>query len=122
VLEPETSLPAPGQGALAIECREDRADLREQLGALDHEESAACLRAERAVSRALSGSCQVPLGAYALVSGAQIHMRGLVAMPDGRRIVRAEVRGPRNEAERLGQELADALLGLGAGDILAALE
>jgi len=121
VLEPEVSLPAPGQGALAIECREDRSTLRQQLAAFDHEDSALCLRAERALSRALSGSCQLPLGAYALIAGTQLHMRALVATQDGRRILRAEARGPKLEAERVGEELAGMLLEKGAGEILASL-
>ncbi len=121
VLAPEASLPAPGQGALAIECREDRHALRRQLARLDHGDTAACLRAERAVSRALSGSCQVPLGAYAVVAGSEMILRGLVAAPDGRRIARAEVRGASAQAERLGDDLAKALLARGAGEILAAL-
>jgi hydroxymethylbilane synthase len=121
LLEPEVSLPAPGQGALAIECRQERADLIALLAPLDHEGSAACLRAERAVSRTLSGSCQVPLAAYAVLSGQEMHLRGLVAMPDGRRTVRAEIRGCGSDAERLGQQLAAELLAQGAAEVLAAL-
>jgi hydroxymethylbilane synthase len=121
VLEPEISLPAPGQGALAIECREDRDALRRQLAAFDHEESALCLRAERAVSRALSGSCQLPLGAYALIAQGEVRLRALVATPDGRRVVRAEASGPKLQAERVGEDLARTLLAKGAGEILASL-
>jgi hydroxymethylbilane synthase len=121
VLEPETSLPAPGQGTLAVECREERAELVKQLAVLDHEDTAACLRAERTVSRALSGSCQVPLAAYALLSGDEMFLRGLVATPDGRKTVRAELRGPKGAAERLGEELAKVLLARGARAVLAAL-
>jgi hydroxymethylbilane synthase len=122
VLEPEVSLPAPGQGALAIECRDEDTVLKRQLAWLDHEESAVCLRAERAVSRALSGSCQLPLGAYAVVDGAELRVRGLVATPDGRSTVRAESRGPKSAAESVGEELARALLAKGAGAILASLQ
>ena len=69
LLEPGDSLPAVGQGALGIECRDERADLAELLAPLDHPETAWCVRAERAVSRALAGSCVVPLGAYARREG-----------------------------------------------------
>lgn len=121
MLEPEQSLPAPGQGALAIECREDRTVLRGLLAALDDAATAACVRAERAVSRALSGSCQLPLAAYATAAGAEIRLRGLVAMPDGTRVVRAERRGSAAAPEELGAALADSLRALGADAILAAL-
>ena len=120
-LEPEVVLPSPGQGALAIECRDERADLKRQLLVLDHGDTAACIRAERAVSRALSGSCQVPLAAYAVLRGRSIWLRGLVATPDGRRTVRAELEGPRSDPERLGEALAKLLLARGAREVLAAL-
>ncbi|HZR70840.1 MAG TPA: hydroxymethylbilane synthase [Burkholderiales bacterium] len=120
-LEPETVLPSPGQGALAIECRDDRVALRRQLAALDHRDTADCIRAERTVSRALSGSCQVPLAAYAVLRGDRLFLRGLVATPDGRRTVRAEIEGARADAEPLGEALAKLLLERGARDVLAAL-
>jgi hydroxymethylbilane synthase len=120
-LEPELVLPSPGQGALAIECRDDRVELVRALLALDHADTAACIRAERAVSRALSGSCQVPLAAYAVLRGQTIWLRGLVATPDGRQTVRAELEGPRSEPERLGEAVAKLLLARGAQAVLAAL-
>ncbi len=120
-LEPEAVLPSPGQGALAIECREDQDRLRRQLAVLEHADTADCIRAERAVSRALSGSCQVPLAAYAVLRGERIFLRGLVATPDGRRTVRAEIEGPRREGERLGEALAGRLLERGASAVLASL-
>ena len=121
MLEPEHSLPAPGQGALAIECREDRDDLRNQLALLGDPVTAACVRAERALSRALSGDCQLPLAAYAVANGGQLRLRGLVARPDGSRVVRAEASGPLSAPEELGQRLAADLRGLGADAILASL-
>jgi hydroxymethylbilane synthase len=121
MLEPEQSLPAPGQGALAIECREDRDDLRAQLASLDDSDTAACVRAERALSRELTGSCQVPLAAYAVASGKQLRLRGLVATPDGSRVVRAEASGPLSSPEALGEKLAADLRALGADAILASL-
>jgi hydroxymethylbilane synthase len=121
MLEPEQSLPAPGQGALAIECREDRGDLREQLAPLDDPATAACVRAERAMSRSLSGNCQLPLAAYAVASGARLRLRGLVASLDAARVVRAESTGPIGVPEELGESLADELRALGADAILASL-
>jgi hydroxymethylbilane synthase len=121
VLEPEQSLPAPGQGALAIECREERIDLRRWLAALDDAATSACVRAERAVSRGLSGSCQLPLAAYAVATPATIRLRGLVATPDGSKIVRAELSGPLAHPEQLGDALAAELRARGADAILAAL-
>lgn len=121
MLEPEESLPAPGQGALAIECREDRTALREQLAPLQDPASAACVRAERAVSRALFGDCKLPLAAYAVATGTDLRLRALVAKPDGSRVVRAESNGPMTAPEELGEALAARLRALGADAILAAL-
>jgi hydroxymethylbilane synthase len=121
MLEPEQSLPAPGQGALAIECREDRSALLRQLAPLDDPVTSACVRAERALSRALSGDCQLPLAAYAVASSANLRLRGLVAMPDGSKVVRAELSGPAAAPEELGVRLAATLRALGAEAILASL-
>jgi hydroxymethylbilane synthase len=121
MLEPEQSLPAPGQGALAIECREDRVELREQLATLGDPATAACVRAERALSRALSGDCQLPLAAYAVASGGELRLRGLVAKPDGSKVVRAEANGALSAPEVLGERLAADLRARGADAILASL-
>jgi hydroxymethylbilane synthase len=121
MLEPEQSLPAPGQGALVIECREERGELRARLAPLDDAATSACVLAERALSRALSGDCQLPLAAYAVAEGAEIRLRGLVALPDGSKVVRAELQGPIAAPERLGEALAADLRALGADAILAAL-
>jgi hydroxymethylbilane synthase len=121
MLEPEQSLPAPGQGALVIECREEEAELRRRLAPLDHFGTSACVLAERALSRALSGDCQLPLAAYAVANGAEIRLRGLVAMPDGSKVVRAESSGPIAAPEKLGEMLAAKLRALGADAILASL-
>jgi hydroxymethylbilane synthase len=121
MLEPEQSLPAPGQGALAIECREDRSDLRKRLASLEDSATSACVRAERSLSRALFGDCQLPLAAYAVAGGTQIRLRGLVAKPDGSKVVRAESSGPIAQPEKLGETLAGTLRNLGADAILASL-
>jgi hydroxymethylbilane synthase len=121
MLEPEQSLPAPGQGALVIECRKDQGELRQRLAPLGDFETSACVLAERALSRALSGDCQLPLAAYAVANGAEIRLRGLVAMPDGSKVVRAELSGPIATSEKLGEMLAAKLRALGADAILASL-
>jgi hydroxymethylbilane synthase len=120
-ISPEHSLPAVGQGALGIECRSDRPDLEVLLRPLHDAETAACVLAERAMSRALAGSCQVPLGGFAEVKGGQLHMRGFVASPDGKRLIRAEQTGSMAAPEELGDAVATALRAQGADEILAAL-
>lgn len=120
-ITPEQSLPAVGQGALGIECLAGRADLVALLAPLNHNDTADCVRAERAMSRALGGSCQVPLGAYARIAGDTLSLRGFVAEIDGSRIISGSVCGVRQDAEILGSQLADMLLARGAGAILAAL-
>jgi len=117
----EDSLPAVGQGALGIECRTDCADVIAVLQPLHHPDTAACVLAERAMSRVLAGSCQVPLGGFAEVQNGKLRMRGFVASPDGKRMVRAELTGEIADPETLGKRIADALLAQGAGEILAAL-
>ena len=119
-LEPEVSLPAPGQGALGVECLASRADLRAMLRALADAATERCVRAERAVSQALGGSCSVPLGAFAEQEAAGLRLRALVAAPDGTRVLRAEKRGA--DPEALGQAVAEALLAQGARDILQHLK
>lgn len=122
ILTPEESLPAPGQGALGIECRTERADVISMMRALNHESTAACVRAERALSGALSGSCQLPLGSFAQADGGRLRLRGLVASQDGTQLVRAELTGDARAPETLGGELAARLKAQGATEILAALE
>jgi hydroxymethylbilane synthase len=121
LLTAEDSLPAPGQGALAIECCDGREDLKAWLAPLHDPATAACVRAERAMSRALSGSCQLPLAAYAECNGTQLTLRGLVASPDGGSVLRATANGAWEWPEALGQAVAEQLRGLGAGHLIAAL-
>ena len=120
-LSSDVSLPAAGQGALGIEALADRPEVAAWIAPLADVRSAACVRAERAVSRALAGSCEVPLGAYAEMQGGQVFLRGFVASPDGSRIARAERRGPIDQPEALGLALADDLRADGADEILASL-
>ena len=121
LISPENSLPAVGQGALGIECRTDRPDLMLLLRPLHDVETAACVLAERAMSRALAGSCQVPLGGFTEVKNGELHMRGFVASPDGARMVRAEQVGSISAPEDLGNAVAAALRAQGADEILASL-
>ena len=121
-LTPEDMLPAVGQGALAIECRADRNDILEWVTPLHDVATAQCVIAERALSRALAGSCNVPLGGFAEVTGAQLRLRGYVGAPDGTRHVSAEIDGTSVEPELLGNALAVKLKAMGADSILAALD
>ena len=121
VLEPEQSLPAAGQGALGIEIRADRKDLEPLLAPLHHPETAACVRAEREVSRQLGGSCQVPLGAYAVMREGALFLRGFVASPNGKTFLQAEAVGNPENPEALGRQLANTLREQGADAILSAL-
>lgn len=121
LLSPEQSLPAVGQGALGIECRADRTDLVALMQPLHHQETAYCVEAERALSRVLGGSCQVPLGAFAEISNGTLQLRGFVAQPDGKRIVSDALNGKPETGIAMGQQLAQKLINKGAGEILATL-
>ena len=122
LLSTEVSLPAAGQGAIGIECGAGRDDLLPLLSALDHGPTALAVRAERAVARALAGSCNVPLAAYAEVTGEAMRLRGFVGSPDGARTARAMVEGPAADGEAHGLALAARLREACAAEILAAIE
>ena len=115
------SLPAVGQGALGIEYRAERGDIADLLVPLTEPATTACVLAERALSRRLSGSCEVPLGGHAEVITGVLHLRGLVASPDGTKLVRGEHSGPPDHAEEIGRVLAERLLEAGADRILEEL-
>lgn len=118
-LEPETSLPAIGQGAIGIECRRGDARVETRIAVLDDADTHLRLRAERALNTRLQGGCQVPIAGHALLEGDQIWLRALVGEPDGSRVLRAERRAAAADAEKLGVQLAEDLLALGADAILA---
>lgn len=123
ILEPSHSLPAVGQGALGIECRAERSDILALLAPLNDADTRWCVEAERALSRALAGSCTVPLGGFAQVSGAAVRLRGFVATPDGSRMICDELSAPRTGApEELGRAVAQRLILKGAREILAGLD
>ncbi|ANN78579.1 hydroxymethylbilane synthase [Bordetella flabilis] len=120
-LDIDESLPAAGQGALGIEIRGDRDDMRAWIAPLACARTTACVTAERAVSLVLGGSCQVPLAAHATTAGGVLHLHALVASIDGRRVVRAEGQGPEEDAADVGAAVARELLDKGADSILAEL-
>nr|WP_136251243.1 hydroxymethylbilane synthase [Ningiella ruwaisensis] len=120
-LSPEQSLPAVGQGAVGIECRNDDAELIQLLQALNDQETAWRVNAERAMNARLEGGCQVPIGSFATLEGETLHLRGLVASPDGKQVLKAQSSGDVDEAKEIGCNVAESLLKQGAGDILAAL-
>ena len=121
-ISPQESIPAVGQGALGIEINADRSDLLEILAPLNHTDTQLCVEAERSMSRALAGSCTVPLGAYAVREGDEINITGFVASVDGKQMLRETVRGSIENAEAVGKALADQLIAKGADKILAELD
>lgn len=121
-IAPEDSIPAVGQGALGIEINANRTDLIDILAPLNHKDTQLCVEAERSFSRALAGSCTVPLGAYAQRTGDTISITGFVASVDGQQMLRDTVTGQAQAAEQLGKHLAAQLVSRGADKILAALD
>jgi hydroxymethylbilane synthase len=120
-LSAEDSIPAVGQGALGIETLSGRDDLLPLLAPLNHADTAACVRAERQVSRRLGGSCQVPLGAHGILKSGQLHLTGFVASPDGKAFIHDQAHGDLSNPEAVGDALSEKLLAQGAGAILSAL-
>lgn len=122
VIDPLTMLPAPAQGALAIECRAGDADLLALLARLNDPTSRTTVCAERALLQALEGGCTAPVGALAEVAegdeGPELYLRGVVAALDGTDAVRLSATGPTSEAAEVGRRLAAELLDLGAADLM----
>ncbi|WP_220736809.1 hydroxymethylbilane synthase [Shewanella sp. c952] len=117
----EDSLPANGQGAVGIECRTDDTRVKALLAPLEHLETRLRVIAERAMNTRLEGGCQVPIGAYAEIEGDTLSLRGLVGNPDGTQVIEASTSGHKNDAEQLGEALAEELLSKGAKTILDAV-
>jgi hydroxymethylbilane synthase len=117
-LDPEWWVPAPGQGALVIEARTDRDDLRALLAPLDDEVAAAELACERAFSARLEGGCSVPLGCLARAERGRVAVTGYLGSPGGEHALRDRIAGPLSAAAELGRELADALYDAGGRDVL----
>ena len=121
-LDPAQFLPAIAQGALGIEYPADHDDIAAWLAPFADANTTAMVSAERALGRALTASCDVPLGANATLRGSLLHLDGFVAMPDGSRMIRDAISGDPSDAEKLGLALAGRLLAAGADEILASLD
>lgn len=119
-LEPNQMLPAPGQGALALETREGQA-WQDLLMPLHHESTKRQVLAERAFQAELEGNCQLPLGALAEVDGESLHLRGVLAMPDGKKIVSLSATGRADSPEVVGEDLAKKVRAEGGHEILEAI-
>ena len=117
----EDSLPAGGQGAVGIECRSADTEIHALLAPLHHADTAVRVTAERALNKHLNGGCQVPIACYAVLEDEQLWLRGLVGEPSGGTLLSADARAPRSDAQALGEQVAEALLAQGAGDILKAV-
>jgi hydroxymethylbilane synthase len=120
-LDPRISLPAVGQGVIGIECRSDDADTRRRLEVLEHATTRIAIDAERAFSARLGGSCQSPIAAHARVEGGRVVLDGLVAEPDGSRLLRDTLEGTAAESAALGGRLAERVLAAGADALLERL-
>lgn len=120
-LDPLQMLPAPGQGALAVECRDDRADVVEALAALEDPDTRTAVTAERALLAALEAGCTAPIGALARVAegqdGPELFLRAFAGSQDARIEIRRSAVGPIDEPQRLGRDLAAVLIADGAGEI-----
>ncbi len=111
-------LPAVGQGALAIEARQDDSETLKLIGALEHSPTRQAVTAERAFLAALGGGCRAPIAAYGEIKGNTLLLRGLVASEDGSQIIKGQASGPARDPASLGRRLADQLLAQGAGVLL----
>jgi hydroxymethylbilane synthase len=122
ILDTDTMLPAIGQGALTLEARVDDAEVLEMASALDHREARLATAAERAFLARLGGGCRLPIAALGIVEGDSVRLRGLIADPEGRRILRGETSGAASDAEAVGTSLAEQLLAQGAAELIAEAE
>ena len=121
VLPREMVLPAVGQGALAIETREDDKETRDMLAFLRDDDTICCTEAERSFLARVEGGCQVPVGVYATAEGDGLKVEAVIASLDGQRFFRGDVKGARQEAAKLGEKLAEKLLEEGGAEILKEL-
>lgn len=114
----DSMLPAPGQGAIAVQCRADDNEILETLALIDHRDSRIAVTAERAFLHQLGGGCSTPVAAYATISGGQVKLIGLVATLDGSTILRTTFSGESGDAEKIGIEAAEEMLARGAKSLL----
>lgn len=112
-------LPAVGQGALCVEIRIDDEYMQNMMRSIDHPESSAAIKAERAFLRKLGGGCRFPIAALGMVDSGQLELTGMVADRDGKRMIRSSASGRQDEAEYIGEELAEALFNMGAKELLS---
>ena len=123
VFEPDEMLPAPGQGALAVECRDGEPELAALLATVTDQASLAAVTAERSLLEALEAGCSAPVGAYAAVAPpgqhVQLRMRAAVMSTDGSRVLRTHGSAPGADAWQLGRDLAAELLRSGASDLIS---
>ncbi len=118
VFDTDQMLPAPGQGALALECRSDRTDLLELLGTVDDAATRRAVTAERSILAVLEAGCSAPVGTYAAEIDEKLHLTATVAAYDGSRQIRLSASGHPDAAEQLGRDLADRLLAQGADQLM----
>jgi hydroxymethylbilane synthase len=120
-LDPRVLLPAVSQGIIGVECRSSDGRSRDVLRLLDDAATRTAMEAERAFARRLGGSCQSPIAAHARIDANRLTLEGLVAEPDGSRLLRDSISGSASHAQSLGEELAERVLASGAGDLLQRL-
>ncbi|MBC1958492.1 hydroxymethylbilane synthase [Listeria welshimeri] len=118
-IAPEVCLPAVGQGALAIECRESDQLIRDMLATIHHEETGICVEAERVFLKKLNGGCEIPIAGFATKIGKQIHFKGLVGNADGSKILESKEIG--ENPGQIGNKVAEVLLSEGAETIIEEL-
>ncbi len=121
-IDDDRMLPAVGQGALCIECRENDPAVAPVMAALDHPETRTVVMGERAFLNRLEGGCQVPIAAHGTLTGEVLTLQGLVASLDGATVIRESLSGPARDAESIGVALAERLIASGAGPILESLK
>ncbi len=118
LFEPEYLIPACGQGAIAIEIRENDNKIQQLINVLHCNQTYHKITAERSFLNELEGGCQIPIGAYATIKGDELTLTGLVALPDGTKELRATENGKSVDAEKIGRKLGQKIITLGAHDIL----
>jgi hydroxymethylbilane synthase len=117
-LPPEVFVPAVGQGALAVEVRSDDEEIKKMLHPLDHHPTRIAISAERAFLRHLGGGCHIPIAALGEIRGANLRLIGMVALPSGERLVRAEMEGEAGAADELGKRLEEHIMNIGGREII----
>jgi hydroxymethylbilane synthase len=122
VLDPQSFVPAPGQGSLGLQTRADDTATQAAVAAIIDVETSACLAAERSLARALEASCHTPLGAYATARDTGLHLRAWVGLPDGSVWIADELEGDFEDPESLGERLGERLTGVGARELLSDAE